>query len=50
MADNDIDISREPVLADLPYESPVVFDFGPVFEVTRGSGRGNTDDNGQEYS
>ncbi|WP_154814280.1 hypothetical protein [Actinophytocola xinjiangensis] len=50
MADNDIDIRPEPALVESPYEAPVVFDFGPVFEVTRGSGSGNSDANGQEYS
>ena len=49
MAGNDIDTSRESVREELEYEPPMVFDFGPVFEVTRGSGSGNFDQNGQEY-
>ncbi|GAB3456317.1 hypothetical protein [Actinophytocola sediminis] len=50
MADDDIDTGRELVSEKLEYERPVVFDFGPVFDVTRGSGSQNSDDNGQGYS
>jgi hypothetical protein len=49
MADNDIDTSRESMREELDYEPPMVFDFGSVFQVTRGSGDGNADSNGQEY-
>ena len=49
MSDNDINTSREMVCAEREYEPPMVFDFGSVSEVTRGSGIGNPDSNGQEY-
>ncbi len=40
---------ESPVCGDSPteYESPLVFDLGPVFEVTRGSSSGGSDSNGQ---
>jgi hypothetical protein len=45
------DVNADPVVPgeDVFYEAPAVFDFGPVFEVTRGSGSGNQDDEGQEF-
>ena len=44
--DEEFDRNTLPVPVD-DYESPAVFDFGPVFTVTRGNANGSEDDNGQ---
>lgn len=49
MSHEDIDVDREPVRVAQNYQPPVVFDFGSVFEITRGSGSGSEDSSGQEY-
>lgn len=48
MAHRDIEDVRSANADDRDYEPPVVFDFGSVFEVTRGSSGGADDDNGQK--
>jgi hypothetical protein len=49
MAREDIEADHVSTLGNRDYEPPVVFDFGSVFDVTRGNGSGSEDDNGQEH-
>jgi hypothetical protein len=46
--DDDVDSNNTPTTPESDYESPAIFDFGPVFMTTRGTSSGGSDNNGQE--
>jgi hypothetical protein len=50
VSDDGVESNRESQRVETGYEPPEVFDFGPVFEITQGSGGQQVETGGQYYS